>query len=201
LLGAIESDEKCRSKDFAFMPIYIALLRGINIGPHKRMKMEKLISTCAACGWADARTCIQSGNVVFKAPKGSPDSLSKKLEAQILADFGFSSDVIVRSREELQEIVAGNSLLRVRAADPQKMHVLFLSSRPEPAAVKKLQALTLAPDQVRVADTEIYFYFPNGVSVSSLWKHSLDKVLGVSCTMRNWNTVTKLHEIAEEMGH
>lgn len=181
------------------MAIYIALLRGINIGPHKRMKMEKLISTCAACGWANARTYIQSGNVVFRAAKISPDSLSKKLEAQIFADFGFSSDVIVRRQDELRAIVAGNPLLRMRGADPQKMHVFFLSSRPEPAAVKRLQTLTLAPDQVRVEGDEIYFYFPNGVSGSSLWKHPLDKVLQVSGTMRNWNTVSKLYEIAEEM--
>ena len=182
------------------MPIYIALLRGINIGPHKRMKMEKLISTCAACGWTNAKTYIQSGNLVFGAPKTSPDSLSKKLEAQILADFGFSADVVARTYNELEKIIADNPLLRVRGTDPQKMHVVFLSSPPEPDAVKKLQALTLVPDQARVAGKEIYFYFPNGVSGSSLWKHPLDKVLKVSATMRNWNTVTKLYEIAQGMG-
>lgn len=181
------------------MPVYIALLRGINIGPHKRMKMEKLVASCAACGWDNAKTYIQSGNVVLKAPKISPDALAKKLEAQILADFGFSSDVIVRSREELQRILSGNPLLKVRGVDPEKLHVVFLSAPPEPAAVKKLESLTLAPDQVRVAGREIYFYFPNGVSGSSLWKHPLDKVLKISSTMRNWNTVNKLLEMAEEI--
>jgi uncharacterized protein (DUF1697 family) len=181
------------------MPIYIALLRGINIGPHKRMKMEKLVASCAACGWANAKTYIQSGNVVLKAPKISSDALAKKLEAQILADFGFSSDVIVRSREELQKIVTGNPLLKLRSINPEKLHIVFLPAMPEAEAVKKLESLTLAPDLVRVAGREIYFYFPNGVSGSSVWKHPLDKVIKIPGTMRNWNTVNKLCEMAEEM--
>jgi len=181
------------------MPVYIALLRGINIGPHKRMKMEKLVASCTACGWNDAKTYIQSGNVVFKAAKASPQTLSKKLEAQIVADFGFASDVILRSKDDLEKIVADNPLLKMRSIDPQKLHVVFLSAPPEPDAIMKLQSLTLAPDQVRIAGREIYFYFPNGVSGSSLWKHPLDKVLKVSVTMRNWNTVSQLRQMAGEM--
>ena len=182
------------------MPVYIALLRGINIGPHKRMKMEKLVATCAACGWAGARTYIQSGNVVFKlAGRSSPDALGKKLAAQIVADFGFSSEVIMRSKEEMEKIIERNPLLKVRGVDPEKLHVAFLAQLPPPEAVKKLESLTLAPDQAQVLKKEIYFYFPNGVSGSSLWKHPLDKVMKVSATMRNWNTVTQLCQMAQEL--
>ena len=182
------------------MPVYIALLRGINIGPHKRMKMEKLVASCAACGWAGARTYIQSGNVVFKATgKSSPDALGKKLAAQIVADFGFSSEVIMRSKEEMEKIIARNPLLKQRGVDPEKLHVAFLAEQPQPEAVKKLESLTLAPDQARVLKKEIYFYFPNGVSGSSLWKHPLDQVLKASVTMRNWNTVNQVCAMAREL--
>jgi uncharacterized protein (DUF1697 family) len=180
------------------MPIYIALLRGINIGPHKRMKMEKLVASCVSCGFSGAKTYIQSGNVVLKAPTMPHEKLSKKLEAQIVSDFGFSADVISRTKEELGKIIADNALLRQRAIDPEKLHVVFLPESPSPEAIKKLQSLTLAPDLLRVAEKEIYFYFPNGVSGSSLWKHPLDKVLKVSGTMRNWSTVNKLYAMAEE---
>jgi uncharacterized protein (DUF1697 family) len=180
------------------MPIYIALLRGINIGPHKRMKMEKLVASCAACGYSGAKTFIQSGNVVLKAAKMPPEKLSKTLAAQIAADFGFSADVISRTREEFGEIISANPLLTNSGVDPEKLHVVFLAESPGPSAIKKLQALTNAPDLVRFAAKEIYFYFPNGVSGSSLWKHPLDKVLKASATMRNWNTVNKLFEMAEE---
>jgi|SRR5436309_1515641 len=180
------------------MPIYIAMLRGVNVGAHKRMKMEKLRASCEGLGFEKVATFIQSGNVVFKAGKVSTEALSKKIEARIVADFGFSSEVILRSRDEMGKVIANNPFAKQNGIDTQKLHVLFLSEAPPQAAVKKLQSLTISPDKVDVAGKEIYFYFPNGVSGSSLWKHPLDRVLGVSATMRNWNTVNKLYEMAEE---
>jgi len=179
--------------------IYIALLRGINIGPHKRMKMEKLVASCTACGFKSARTYIQSGNVVLAAQKTSCEKLAQKLEAQVLKDFGFTADIVCRTRQELETIVASNPLAKLRNTDPQKLHVVFLGESPSAEALRKLRSLTLAPDLVEAAGKEIYFYFPNGVSGSSLWKHPLDKVLQVSATMRNWNTLNQLCRIAGEL--
>jgi uncharacterized protein (DUF1697 family) len=180
------------------MPVYIVLLRGINIGPHKRMKMEKLRASCEALGFAGVKTYIQSGNVIFKAPKLSPAALSKKLGECIVKDFGFSSEIISRSREEMKTIISGNPFLKEPGIDPSKLHVVFLSQSLSAPALKKLQDLTISPDRVSYSDKEIYFYFPNGVSGSSLWKHPLDRVTGVAGTMRNWKTVTTLSQIATE---
>jgi len=180
------------------MPIYIALLRGINVGPHKRMKMEKLRTCCEGLGFESVKTLIQSGNVVFRAGKLSPAAVSRKLEEQIVSDFGFPADVVTRSKDEIAKIIDRNPLSKLRGIDPTKLHVVFLSDAPEAAAIKKLGSLTLAPDKAHVAGKEIYFYFPNGVSGSSLWKHPLDRVLGVSATMRNWNTVNSLYQMALE---
>ena len=181
------------------MPIYIALLRGINVGPHKRMKMDKLRLTCEGAGFEKVCTYIQSGNIVFIAARLSPAALEKKLGEAIARDFDFSCDVIVRSREELKKIIETNPLLKESDVDPAKLHVVFLAEEPGTAAMKKLQEIILAPDHVRTCGREIYFYFPNGVSSSSLWKHPLDKVVAVSGTMRNWNTVTKLFHMAQEL--
>jgi uncharacterized protein (DUF1697 family) len=182
------------------MPIYIALLRGINIGPHKRIKMEKLRVSWEQLGFKQVQTLIQSGNVVFQAAKISPQAISKKLEKQIETDFGFSADVIARTKDELEKIIAKNPFVGVRRIEPAKLHMVFLPEAPPPEAIKKLESLTLAPDKVYPAGKEIYCYFPNGVSGSSLWKHPLDRVLGVAGTMRNWNTVTKLYEMAVKCG-
>jgi uncharacterized protein (DUF1697 family) len=181
------------------MPVYIALLRGINIGAHKRMKMEKLRASCEGLGFAEVKTYIQSGNVIFKAPKLSPTALSKKLGECIVKDFGFSAEVISRSREEMKEIIDNNPFVKERGMDSSKLHVAFLSDAPSISGLRKLQELTLAPDRVSVGNKEIYFYFPNGVSGSSLWKHPLDKVLSVAGTMRNWKTVTTLYQMATEV--
>jgi uncharacterized protein (DUF1697 family) len=182
------------------MPVYIALLRGINIGPHKRMKMEKLRASCEGLGLAGVKTYIQSGNIVFQAPRLTSAAVSKKIEERIVKDFGFSADVIVRSKEELSKIIQKNPLLKEPGTDPTKLHAVFLAEAASPGAVAKLESLTKPPDKLRHSGKEIYFYFPNGVSGSSLWKHPLDKVLSVSGTMRNWKTVTTLHEMALACG-
>ena len=176
--------------------VYVALLRGVNVGPHKRIKMEKLRASCEALGFKKVKTYIQSGNVVFQAAKLSSAAATKKLEAQIVKDFGFRADVVARSAEEMKEIVKGNPLLKEPGIDTSRLHVVFLADAPAPAAVKKLEAVTLAPDKVRCRGKEIYFYFPNGVSGSSIWKQNLDRLLSVSGTMRNWNTVNALYEMA-----
>jgi uncharacterized protein (DUF1697 family) len=182
------------------MPIYIALLRGINVGPHKRMKMENLRASCEALGLKQVKTFIQSGNLIFEAEKISPAALSKKIEAQIVSNFGFSADVISRTRDEMAKIIRENRLVKEKGIDSSKLHVVFLADVPTAAAINKLESLLLPPDRVRCSEKEMYFYFPNGVSGSSLWKHSLDRVLSVSATMRNWNTVNQLYEMAVECG-
>jgi len=182
------------------MPVYIALLRGINIGPHKRVKMDKLRASCEGLGFGKVKTFIQSGNVVFQATKIASAAISKKLEERILKDFGFSVDVLSRTREEMGKIIQNNPLLKERGIDPARLHVAFLSYAPTAEAVKKLESLTIKTDKVCVAGKELYFYFPNGVSGSSLWKHPLDRVLTVPVTMRNWNTVNALYQMALECG-
>ena len=180
------------------MPVYISMLRGINVGANKRMKMEKLRTSCEALGLQQVKTYIQSGNLIFQAAKLSPAAVSKKVEERIISDFGFPVDVISRNREEMKKVIQANPLLKEAGIDPTKLHVTFLSDTPPDGAVKKLQELTLPPDRARCLGKEVYFYFPNGVSGSSLWKHPLDRVLSVTATMRNWNTVNKLYEMALE---
>jgi uncharacterized protein (DUF1697 family) len=177
------------------MPIYVAMLRGINVGGNKKIKMDKLRSSFEALGLEQVKTYIQSGNVVFKTAKISPTTLSRKIENRILEDLGFSASVISRSADEIGNTIANNPFLSQPGIDLEKLHVAFLSEAPTPAALKKLAELTLAPDRSRCPGKEVYFYFPNGVSGSSLWKHPLDRVLSVEATMRNWKTVNALHQM------
>jgi uncharacterized protein (DUF1697 family) len=177
------------------MPIYVAMLRGINVGGHKQVKMDKLRSSLEALGLEQVKTYIQSGNVVFKSRKASPPALSKQIEDRILQDFGFSVSVISRTADEIENAIANNPFLKQLGINSEKLHVAFLSEPPATTALKKLAELTLAPDQSRCHSKEVYFYFPNGVSGSSLWKHPLDRVLSVEATMRNWKTVNTLHKM------
>jgi uncharacterized protein (DUF1697 family) len=180
------------------MPIYISLLRGINVGGHKRIKMDRLRESFETLGFAQVRTYIQSGNVVFKAGKLPPAALSTKIEERILSDFGFSVSVISRAADEIANTIKKNPFLSQPGIDPEKLHVAFLSEVPAPSALKKLETLTVKPDQSRCLGKEVYLYFPNGVSGSSLWKHPLDGVLSVVTTMRNWKTVNTLDQLCRD---
>jgi uncharacterized protein (DUF1697 family) len=195
------------------MPIYISMLRGINVGGHKRVKMDELRKSFEGLGFEQVQTYIQSGNVVFKAGKLSTPKLSKRIEEAILRDFGFPVSVISRSSDELAAVIEGNPFLKERSLDKEKidkekldkekidlerLHVMFLSEAPALAALKKLGELTAAPDQLRSIDREIYFYLPNGVSGSVLMKSPVDRILAVVTTTRNWRTVNSLHQMCRD---
>ena len=182
------------------MPTYISMLRGINVGGHKRIKMNQLRNSFEALGFEQVKTYIQSGNVVFRAGKLSTVTLSRKVEAKILNDFGFAVSVISRTQDEMEKTIQDNPFLKERGIDQTKLHVTFLSEAPAPAALKKMQALIAAPDQSRCAGKEIYFYLPNGVSQSSLWKTPWERALSVVTTMRNWKTVSSLYQMCLDCG-
>lgn len=174
------------------------MLRGINVGGHKRIKMDQLRASFEALGFKQVKTCIQSGNVIFKAGKLSAAALSTRIEEKIVADFGFSASVISRTADEMATTIKNNPFLSQSGVDPEKLHVAFLSEGPAPSALNKLAKLTLKPDQARCLGREVYLYFPNGVSGSSLWKHSLDGVLSVITTTRNWKTVNRLDQMCRD---
>jgi uncharacterized protein (DUF1697 family) len=180
------------------MPTYISLLRGINVGRHKRMKMERLRASFEALGFEQVKTYIQSGNVVFKSKKIPAKKLSSQIEEAILKDFGFSASVVVRTFEEICAAIAGNPFLKEREIDLSKLHVTFLSAVPEAAALKKLEALIAPPDRMRWVGETLYFFLPNGVSPSVLMKHPVDRILSVVTTTRNWKTVNSVHQMCQD---
>ncbi|MBZ5680832.1 MAG: DUF1697 domain-containing protein [Acidobacteriia bacterium] len=182
------------------MPIYVALLRGINIGPHKRVKMDDLRKSFERLGFEQVKTYIQSGNVVFKAGKISSPALGKKIEERIVSDFDFSAPVIVRTGDDLRKTIDANPFLKQRGIDLEKLHVSFLADIPPASGLKKLAEFTVAPDQSRCVGKEIFLYLPNGFSASSLWKVPWEKALAVVTTTRNWKTVNAIHQMCQDCG-
>ena len=177
---------------------YIALLRGINIGPHKRIKMEALQRSLRELGFADVKTYIQSGNVVFKTATTDTTRLANKIEKKLLSAFGFPVPAIVRTPSELHQLVQKNSFLKEAGIDTSKLHVTFLSGSPEKAVLKSLDTIAAGPDRARWNEKEIYLHCPNGYGETKLSNGALEKALTVTATTRNWKTVTKLYEMTLE---
>ena len=174
----------------------IALLRGINLGPHKRVKMAELRDLCGRLGYDDVATLLQSGNVVLTTRK-SAATVTKELEAAIAADLGVETLVVVRTRDELADVIARNPLADV-AGEGKRLQVSFLSKAPAKRVADELAAAEVAPERVAVSGREIYAWHPDGMQRSKLARALGDKRLGVTATARNWNTVTKLLELAGE---
>lgn len=179
------------------MPIYIAMLRGVNVGGHKA-PMAELKAMCENLGLVEVRTYIQSGNVIFKAGKGSPATLCGKIETRFHKEFGFSSPVILRTPEEMKDAIGKNPFLTEKGIDVSRLHITFLAQLPSKDAAKKVEALKSPPDQLRVVGREIYLYCPEGYGNTKLHNNALEKAVGVAATTRNWNTVNKLWEMAGE---
>src|SRR6266481_4937729 len=96
---------------------YVALLRGINVGGHKLIKMDRLRKAFEGLGFADVATYVQSGNAVFKAPAKAEQGLPKRIEEMLLRQFGMTVPVIVRTSEELGETVRSNPFLKEKGVD------------------------------------------------------------------------------------
>ena len=175
---------------------YIALLRGINLGGHKIVKMDQLRQTFGELGFTDVQTYIQSGNVVFKAPPQTPAKLAKRIEESILHHFGFSVAVVVKTAAEIGEVIANNPLLKEKGIDLTRLHVTFLACAPDKSALKALDAAEVAPDQFRCSAQAVYLHCPNGYHATKLGNNVLEKMLKVGTTTRNWNTVNKLWEMS-----
>ncbi len=176
----------------------IALLRGINVGGHKKVEMARLRELMGELGYRDVRTYVQSGNVIFTGPDRPTAEVERRLEAELAATFGFEVSVIVRSREKLAEVIALNPLGDV-ATDPARYLVLFLSAEVDPERVAGVEPADFSPEAFHLRRREIYLWAPEGVRDSRLAKALSEKRLGVAATARNWRTVEKLVALADEL--
>jgi uncharacterized protein (DUF1697 family) len=175
---------------------YVALLRGINLGGHKIVKMDQLRKTLEGLGFEDVKTYIQSGNVVFKAPAQPPENLAKKIAEKVVRQFGFPVPVLVKTSAEVGEVIENNSLLKEKGVDPSKLHVTFLWSAPEKSALTTLHAIAAGPDQFCCLGKAVYLHCPNGYHETKLGNNVLEKMLKVGTTTRNWKTVNQLYQMS-----
>jgi uncharacterized protein (DUF1697 family) len=174
----------------------IVLLRGINLGPNKRVAMQELRELFSDAGFEDVRTYVQSGNVVLSSAE-VPRELEASAERLIAERFGFEVPVVVRTRDELAAVVERDPLKDV-AVNPKRYQVSFLERELDDETVERLQAVA-APGERLVADgRELYAWHPDGAARSKLWAKLAGSGLGVKATARNWTTVTTLLAIADE---
>jgi uncharacterized protein (DUF1697 family) len=178
------------------VPRQIVLLRGINVGSHNRVAMPELRELLAGAGFDDVRTYVQSGNVVLTSGQ-RPDRLARKCERLIADRFGLDVAVVARTRDELAAVVKRDPLGDV-ATNPKRYQVSFVDAELDAETARKLEEARAEPERLAVIGREVYAWHPEGAARSRLWNLLAGKGLGVTATSRNWTTVTKLLEMADE---
>lgn len=177
------------------MPTYVAMLRGINVGSGRIVKMERLRGSFEALGFGGVRTYVQSGNVIFESDQKPQTGLSDKIEGKIQRDFGFTVPVLVKTSKKIAQIVSDNPLVKEKGIDHSKLHVTFLSHAPPKTAVKVLEPLATGRERFCILNREIYLYCPDGYGNTKLSNNAIEKRLSVVATTRNWRTVNALLEM------
>jgi uncharacterized protein (DUF1697 family) len=171
----------------------VAMLRGINESCTKKVQMTDLRALFVGLGYTDVTTYIQSGNVVFRSKGKSAAALTSEIERQITREIGFDVPVVIRAQAALAKVVAANPFAGV---DLAKVHVTFLAKKPEAALVRAAAEHESPPDEFRIAGLEVYLHCPGGYGNTKLNNSFWERKLNVGATTRNWNTATKLLDLA-----
>jgi uncharacterized protein (DUF1697 family) len=173
------------------MTIYIALLRGINVGGKNIIKMAELKKVFEKMGLCDVKTYIQSGNVLFKSNEDE-ESLRKKIECEIEESFGFSVSVVLRSAAELEQII-----LNCPFSKEESLYVSLMTHVPSKENIERLNVYQSESEEYKIVGREVYLLFRNSIRNSKL-ANNLQK-LDVPTTVRNWNTINKLVTLSKNM--
>ncbi|WP_370415521.1 DUF1697 domain-containing protein [Streptomyces fradiae] len=181
---------------------YALLLRGINVGGHRKVPMAELRSVLEGLGHRDVKTYLQSGNAVFTTAADAPDTtdeaVREAVEAAIEKHFGFTVDCLVRDHAYLAA-VAADCPYPAEELEGKQLHAFYLSERVDEKRFAALDRDSFLPEAFALGDRVLYLYAPAGLGTSKLGEALSRPALfkGLTVTARNWNTVRKLVEMTE----
>ncbi|HKM79767.1 MAG TPA: DUF1697 domain-containing protein [Candidatus Acidoferrum sp.] len=181
------------------MTVIISLLRGVNVGGHNKIKMDALRDLCESLGLLDAQTYVQSGNVVFRTKDQDLPRLVKRIEASLLKQFAVRTDVVLRTSSEIKNVISRNPFAGRRGIDPKKLLVTFLKEKPSAECLQNALKIRTAPEELWIDRREAFVYYPNGMARPKMSWPAIERALKTTGTGRNWNTVTKLFELAQSL--
>ena len=177
------------------METYIALLRGINVGGHRKILMKDLKDVLHSIGLENCLTYIQSGNIVFNTSASDTNAIASKISTEIKKHFNFDVPTIAVT---LNELVAINQENTFAGEETKQLYYTFLSSSPKKEDADKFSALKFDNTQFELRKKCVYLCFNTKVSDSKLSNNLIENRLKVNATTRNWKTVQKLLTIAKD---
>lgn len=174
------------------MALYVALLRGINVGGNNLIKMADLKACFEENGYVGATTYIASGNVIFDAT-GSAAELTQKLETMLAKTFkGYKASVVLRSHAQMRKVI--ENAPKGYGTQPKKYRydVLFLKAPLTAKAAIKDIPTKEGVDEVHAATGVLYFSRLDSKASSSRLNRVASMPIYKSMTIRTWNTTVKI---------
>lgn len=181
------------------MAVYVSMLRGVNVGGHKLLKMSALCELFQSLELQTPRSYVQSGNVLFQSREKNPLRLADRIENAIEQAYGFRPAVIIRTIPQLREVLTKNPFRNRPDVLPAKLLITFLATEPDPEARTKVLQIKTDGEEIRILGREMYVHYPNSAGRSKIQLSRLEKESKTTGTARNLNTVEKLLELAEQM--
>lgn len=174
---------------------YIALLRGINVGGHKKILMADLRELLLKNGLKNVQTYIQSGNVIFESDE-NPTVLSKNISTYIYKEYLFEVPVLIKTDTEWEYALNNNPfIMDDTAVETKKLYITFLSETPLEENIELMEELDYSPDIFIIKKDLVYSHYPNGAGRSKMTINVFERKLKVNATSRNWNTMIKLFSL------
>lgn len=177
------------------MQTYIALFRGINVGGNNMLPMKALVAILESMGLQNIRTYIQSGNVVFQCKSGKAAQLADRISTAIKNNHGFAPTVWLLEVGALDKAIKSNPYPEAES-EPNTLHVAFLASTPPKPDLKALEKIKVESERFHLDGSVFYLHAPQGIGRSKL-AATMERLLGVAMTVRNWRTVCKIGEMAK----
>jgi uncharacterized protein (DUF1697 family) len=174
---------------------YVALLRGINVGGRKKVAMSDLRDLVTRLGFEDARTLLQSGNLVFRSDGKAESELERLLEAATEKQLRLQTEFFVRTAAAWKTIIARNPFRHEAEGDPSHLVVMCLRGKPGGTQLSRLRAAISGRESIRTVGSQAYVVYPDGIGNSRLTNALIERTLDTRGTGRNWNTVMKLADL------
>jgi uncharacterized protein (DUF1697 family) len=178
------------------MKTWVSLFRGINVGGNNLLPMKDLTRSLEDNGCTNVRTYIQSGNVVFSSSEPDASLIEKRISSAVLANHGFEPGILLLSVDELTRAVSSNPYTKAED-EPKSLHLFFLAEQPVSFHPEEFDAIRAASEEYSLKANIFYLHAPDGIGRSKLAAKA-EKLLGVDATARNWRTVSKLLEMAQQ---
>jgi len=176
--------------------VFVSLFRAINVGKNK-VAMPQLKEMHSRLGFEHPRHYLQTGNIIFESAEKDSEKVAGQLKKEFAREFGFETEVMVRTAAELEKIRAANPWVGDTAKETKWLVVMFLSGEPSREAQQALTGAYTGPEDIVFSGKELFLYYVNNIGESKLTNAYIEKKLKVLGTGRNWNTVNKLLEMMQ----